>query len=419
LLAALAGLLIAACASPDGDPAPAATSAASPAVAASPTVDPLSAPEAGGDRAYEHVRQLTEVIGPRVAGTSGEIAARDYIKTTLESFGYDVTVQEFPFDGTQYRSARIDVGDEALPAIAFLGSPAGGVRGTLIEAGIGRPEDFPAEGLQGAIALIERGDLTFTRKAENAAAAGAGGVIIYNNEDGALVGDAEGVTLPMVGISRVDGEIARRQLAAGAALAAIEIAEPRGIAYNVVAKPRGVSACRTVSGGHYDSVPVTAGADDNASGAAAVIELARVAAANKLAGSNCFALFGAEEFGLVGSAAFVEGLADADVNGMRAMINLDVVGTDAALTLIGDDGMVELARIEAQGVGVAATAGEVPAGSGSDHFSFQEAGIPVVFLYRHDPLIHTQQDAIGRILPASLEETVRVAYGVLESLNQR
>ncbi len=301
--------------------------------------------------------------------------------------------------------------------MAFLGSPAGGVRGTLIEAGIGRPEDFPTEGLQSAIALIERGDLTFIQKAENAAAAGAGGVIIYNNEDGALVGDAEGVTLPMVGISRDDGETARRQLAAGATLAAIEIAEPRGIAYNVVAKPRGVTACRTVSGGHYDSVPVTAGADDNASGAAAVLELARVAAANKLVGANCFALFGAEEFGLVGSAFFVEGLADADVNGMRAMINLDVVGTDAALTLIGDDDMVELARIAAQEAGVAATVGEVPAGSGSDHFSFQEAGIPVVFLYRHDPLIHTQQDAIGRILPASLEETIRVAYGVLESLN--
>lgn len=413
----LAALLIGACASQADSPAPFATSPASSTVAASPTVDPLSVLEAEGDRAYEHVRQLTEVIGPRVAGTAEGIAARDYIQTTLESFGYDATIQQFPFDGTRYRSARIDVGAEALPAVAFNGSPVGSVRGTLIDTGIGRPEDFPAEGLQGAIALIERGDLTFTIKAENAAAAGAGGIIIYNNEDGALVGDAEGVTLPMVGISRAAGETAKQQLAAGMNLGAIEIAEPRGIAYNVIAKPRGETACRTVSGGHYDSVPVTVGANDNASGAAAVIELARVAAANKLAGANCFALFGAEEFGLVGSAYFVAGLADEEINAMRAMINLDVVGTDAALTLIGDIDMIELARIEAQDAGVAATAGEVPAGSSSDHASFQDAGIPVVFFYRHDPLIHTQEDAIGRILPTSLEEAILVAYGVLESLN--
>ncbi len=243
-------------------------------------------------------------------------------------------------------------------------------------------------------------------------------MIIYNNEEGPLVGDAEGAAVPLVGISRGDGETAKRQLAAGAVRASVEIAEPRGTAYNVVARPQGATACRTVSGGHFDSVLVTTGADDNASGAASVIELARVAAANKLAGANCFVLFGAEEFGLFGSAAFVEGLAEGEVNGMRAMLNLDVVGTAAALTLIGDEDLIELARIEAQEVGVAAAAGQVPAGAGSDHFSFQEAGIPVIFFYRHDPLIHSQQDAIGRILPDALEETIRVAYGVLESLNK-
>jgi Zn-dependent M28 family amino/carboxypeptidase len=59
----------------------------------------------------------------------------------------------------------------------------------------------------------------------------------------------------------------------------------------------------------------------------------------------------------------------------------------------------------------------VPSGSGSDHFSFERAGVPVVFFYRHDPLIHTERDAINRILPESLEDTIRVAYGVLEALN--
>jgi aminopeptidase YwaD len=222
----------------------------------------------------------------------------------------------------------------------------------------------------------------------------------------------------MVSISREAGLAVKGKLAAGPLQASVSVLAPTGTSYNVVAKPRGVASCGTVSGGHFDSVPVTSGADDNASGAAAVIELARVAAANNLPGANCFALFGAEEFGLHGSAAFVGRLSDAEVNGMRAMLNIDVVGTTAGMTLIGDDDMVELARVEAQKAGIETTRSEVPDGAGSDHLSFQEAGIPVVFFYRPDPLIHTQQDAIGRIEPASLEETIRIAFGVLQALSK-
>jgi len=76
---------------------------------------------------------------------------------------------------------------------------------------------------------------------------------------------------------------------------------------------------------------VTGGADDNASGAASVIEVARVAAANRLAGANCFALFSGEEFGLFGSKAFINALSADQLNKVRVMINLDVVGVSGAL----------------------------------------------------------------------------------------
>jgi Zn-dependent M28 family amino/carboxypeptidase len=196
----------------------------------------------------------------------------------------------------------------------------------------------------------------------------------------------------------------------------LEIAALRGTAYNVIAKPQGATACSTVSGGHYDSIPATTAADDNASGTAGVLELARVVAASGLAGAHCFVAFGAEEFGLFGSLAFVERLTAAEVTGVRAMLNLDVIGTIERLTLIGDDDMTELARIEAEEAGVPSVPGGVPEGSSSDHASFQEARIPVIFFYRPDNLIHTKEDAIGRIVPQSLEDTINVAYGVLEAL---
>lgn len=56
-----------------------------------------AAPKFDGNRAYEDVRQLV-AIGPRVAGTPGAQAARDYIRKQLQSAG--LTVEEQPFEAT-------------------------------------------------------------------------------------------------------------------------------------------------------------------------------------------------------------------------------------------------------------------------------------------------------------------------------
>jgi len=219
--------------------------------------------------------------------------------------------------------------------------------------------------------------------------------------------------VPAIGIRRGDGLELRGLAESGGATGTVAISPPRGTAYNVVARPPGVATCETVSGGHYDSVAVTGGADDNASGTSAVLELARVVAANDQEGANCFVLFGAEEFGLIGSEAFVDSLSDAEIVALRAMINLDVVGTESELQLIGDEDMIETARVAADEEGIATRPGEVPNGAGSDHISFQEAGVPAVFFYRNDDQIHTPQDNITRISAAALEETVRAAYRTL------
>ena len=103
----------------------------------------LGAPEADGARAYEHVRKLAEEIGPRVAGSNGERMARDYIAAELQRYGYDVTLEDFPFDASAFLPSRIDVGAYALPAYAFKGSSAGIVTAPMIDAGTGRAEDYP------------------------------------------------------------------------------------------------------------------------------------------------------------------------------------------------------------------------------------------------------------------------------------
>ena len=384
----------------------------SPTAAATTTPGASLDPEPSGERAREHNRVLSAEIGPRVAGTDGERLGVEYIRDQLASYGYDVTIEEFAFDASSFLPARVDAGDAAYPGFAFNGSAEGVATGQLVLAGIGRPDEFPADGLNGAIALIERGELTFQDKIDNAVAAGASGVIVYNNESGSLLADTE-TTIPVIGLRQEAGEELRGRVESGAITATITVSPRRGTAYNVVAKPAGVATCETVSGGHHDSVAVAGGADDNASGTSAVLELARVVAANNEEGANCFVLFGAEEFGLIGSREYLAALSDAERNSLRAMLNLDVVGLDEDLVLIGDDAMIETARIAGEAIGIESRRGETPAGASSDHASFIEAGIPAVFFYRDDSLIHTTQDSVERISAASLEETIRIAYATL------
>lgn len=81
-----------------------------------------------------------------------------------------------------------------------------GVTGMIYDCGIGNPEDFPAA-VDGNIALIQRGTLTFATKVTNAMNAGARAAIIYNNVSGNFSGTLQtaGNWIPARSISMADG----------------------------------------------------------------------------------------------------------------------------------------------------------------------------------------------------------------------
>ena len=79
------------------------------------------------------------------------------------------------------------------------------------EVGLGNKEEMKQ--LQGKIALIQRGGMTFTEKAKNAEKAGAVGVLIYNNTKGHFMGKIEGsLSIPVGAISKKDGESLIKQV---------------------------------------------------------------------------------------------------------------------------------------------------------------------------------------------------------------
>ena len=111
--------------------------------------------------------------------------------------------------------------------------------------------------------------------------------------------------------------------------------EERAPQVNVVAAISGtqVNAGTILVGAHYDSIGIeresgavyAPGANDNASGVAAVLELARILSAEKYKATVMFALFSAEEIDRQGSRAFAAWIQQSSID-LVAMINLDTIG---------------------------------------------------------------------------------------------
>ncbi|MCR5129938.1 MAG: M20/M25/M40 family metallo-hydrolase [Prevotella sp.] len=142
-----------------------------------------------------------------------------------------------------------------------------------------------------------------------------------------------------------------------------------------------------------DTIAVHPGADDNASGDAVVLELAKYFKKARLPRSIIIAFFGAEEQGLVGSKKFVEWLKQGDdrrknlpdsLHGIVANVNLDMVGRmrDNAMSVSGTGTSSQFkAIVEDVAKQANLNVSCVPDGYGpSDQASFVAVDIPVLFL---------------------------------------
>lgn len=199
---------------------------------------------------------------------------------------------------------------------------------------------------------------------------------------------------------------------------AVRIVRHEGEVSNVIGRlPGGDPALaheQVVIGAHYDHLgrgefgsmrpdsagEIHPGADDNASGAAALVALARAFAAGpRPARTLLFVAFTAEEAGLIGSTKFVETLAPDEVH---SMINLDMVGRlgENGVTVFGAETAEDFAALvrrsaERRGLAVAFEDG---LHGPSDHASFHAARIPALFFTTgaHDAY-HTPDDRSDKL----------------------
>jgi hypothetical protein len=165
---------------------------------------------------------------------------------------------------------------------------------------------------------------------------------------------------------------------------------------------------------HLDSINVAGGpsapapgADDNGSGAAGLLEIARVLSGRATRHDLRLILFGGEEEGLLGSQNYVDGLLAAERDRIRAVINMDMV---AVLNTPNPTVLLEGAPVSSGQIGDLAAAASTYTSLtvttslnpfASDHVPFINAGIPAVLTIEGadsaNMAIHTANDTIDRL----------------------
>ena len=284
------------------------------------------------DQVMNTISDLSVDIGPRVAGSAEEKQAADYLKNRFEEYGYDVSIQDFDINDTVKIQLTINENEELAlgQARGSAETDENGVTGNIIDAGLGHPEDFPDD-INGNIALIGKGEISDWEKVQNAEEAGAIGVVIYDNEERLSplrpnLNNNES-SVPVVGIQKVDGE---KLLNEGEISANLYVrTQTNQTSQNVIAtkKPENVENPEIVYiTAHYDSVPFSPGANDDGSGTAAVVELARLLQDFPTDKELRFIAFGAEEIGLVGSNYYVSQLSQEEINRSAVNFQLEMMG---------------------------------------------------------------------------------------------
>jgi hypothetical protein len=310
----------------------------------------------------------------RNSGEPGYKASVDYVAKVMSDAGYDVKLQKYQFDYYAYTG----IPSFSANGHAFVlnqdwgpGQSLGSVSGTLSavsnivipptetpsSASGCAPGDFPSS-VSGHPVLIQRGTCNFGVKVQNAQAVGATGVIIFNegntNPDrtGLLIGgmvDANGnpfiPSIPVAFTTFAIGKDLYNQIQGGSApTVSIDIkaiSKPNSDDWNVIAESKGGNKNHVlVVDAHLDAI-YGAGILDNATGSAAILDIAQqmknVNPLNKVR----FIWFGGEELGLLGSKFYVNNLTNTDASHIGYDLDADVFGTPNPIIGILDPGAVD------------------------------------------------------------------------------
>lgn len=399
--------------------------------------------------------------GNRAAGTPGYEASAGYVAEELRTAGYTVDVQ--PFEVPYYEEllpAKLEVvapderpyqEGEDFSTLQFSGS--GAVVAPVRPVDLGEPGDSSSgcersdfeRLVRGEVALLRRGSCPFEEKALKAEEAGASAVVIFNDggegQTGILKGGTlggPGIGIPVLGASLAVGEdlasLTEDGRRAAVRVAASTVSGNRRTT-NVIAETKsGDEDGTVVVGAHLDSVSEGPGINDNGSGSATILEIARQMSELGIEPRKKvrFAFWGAEELGMLGSKHYVEDLSEGEVDEIGAYLNFDMLGSPNYVRFVydGSSGPFGSGNIEEVFTDYFASQNleartDSTLEDRSDHAPFAEEGVPVGGLFTgaegikteeeaalfggeagepHDPCYHEACDTVENLDPRALDE---------------
>jgi Zn-dependent M28 family amino/carboxypeptidase len=412
---------------------------------------------------WEFLTALTE-IGDRLGGGPGERRAADLLIEAFEHANADPAIEPFSMQrwqrGKTSLTVRVPAADgedqgaadatgkhndsagstgsggssenpftreesieRSFEVSALPYSPAGDVRGRLVDVGNGTPAEIDAADLEGAIAVTGMTTPSGQRyvhrmeKFGHAVESGAVGVLFANHvpgqlpPTGSLTFDLE-ADAPGVGVSAETGAWLREYAGQGGeATLAVEARTEAGTSRNVVGTLGPDTEEEIVVLAHYDAHDVAEGALDNGCGVAVLVTAARLLAGFDLDRTIRVVATSCEELGLIGAEALADSLA---LDRVKAVVNIDGAGRFRNLQAIthGSEDLGELVT------GVLDDAGhplalETSPHPYSDHWPFLRAGVPTVQFHSERPgssgqwergWTHTRADTREKADPRDLRE---------------
>jgi hypothetical protein len=363
----------------------------------------------------------------RNSGEPGYKASADYVAAAMRAAGYSVTMQQYTFHYFSFVGTPVFKEISPTPQSWTIGQEfnAGPVAGTTTaklqpargiivpatptpsSASGCNPSDF-AGFTPGNIALIQRGTCTFGTKVANAEAAGATGVVIFNEGNPGRTSLFEGslpagLHIPViftpysVGTQLLDQYTASGGTGPTLTIDVKAIDDPNRADWNVIADSKGGDPNNIlVVDAHLDAI-YGAGMLDNASGSAAILDIAQQLKNTNTRNKLRFIWFGGEELGLLGSAHYVNTLPAAELAKIKFDLDADVLSTPNYVAGVLDpkDGVNLFGRTPGTpmppsifapsaigrdyGIDYLNSIGKkhiLFSADGTDAFSFQQAGVP-------------------------------------------
>lgn len=420
------------------------------------------------DQLKKHISYLaSDELEGREAGTDGEEKAAIYVADQfamigLEPKGTDGFFQSFDFvNGKNYGDNQFIVDGEARVIddqyFPLNYSANGSATGPLVDAGFGIKatdlgyDDFEGKEIDGAVLVISVSSPdgihphskylayhSLKDRVRTAASLGAAAVI-FTNSDPTASDPSKRYTEKMAR-EEIPVIFSSQDITGSEATVKVELLEDERQAMNVVGFIDNQSETTAIFGAHFDHLgygksggslyrgdqeSIHNGADDNASGTAMLIELARSIKESQLTNSNfLFIAFSGEEKGLLGANYYTKN-PTIDLNSANYMINMDMVGrldtTDYALAINGAGTSPAWKEIiESQTIEPLQVATSDSGVGPSDHTSFYLAEMPVLHFFTgtHENY-HKPTDDEPLINYDGMETVHTMIMGIATELNAR